>query len=142
MLYQLDKLTDWLWGLAVYPTVVDMETKLAVKPEQRFFGGTVCLQILYDIRVSSLGFPCHHCLRFVSWEESIWFTRYHKFEEQDPSSESQKNRRALYHPRDYFCFECGHRIVVKRRRRLEEVLFEEVRCDQVSKVYTYRSLRV
>lgn len=82
VLYQLDELTDWLWGLAVYPKVVDMETKLAVKPEQRFFGGTVCLQILYDIRVSSLGFPCYHCFRFVSWEEFIWFTRYHKFEEQ------------------------------------------------------------
>ena len=134
MLYRVDELTDWMWGVGEAYQIVDMDTGVKVRRNARLRGAKHRFQILYETRVSSLGFPCYHCWRFVSWEESTWFTRYHTFQWEEPGADT-KNRRALYSPRDYFCFECGELLHGRQLRHLEEV-----RYDQESQLYHYTSL--
>jgi hypothetical protein len=129
MLSQLREETDWLWGVGFSYSVVDMLSNEPVPANSAspIRGGKRCFQIVYALRISSSGFPCFQCRSFVPWE-GHWFTRYHRFELKEPGTNTRRNRRALYAPRDYFCAGCGSLLEGGRQRRhLEEVKFHEGR---------------
>ena len=129
MLIQLREQTDWLWGVGFSYSVVDMHSNEPVPASSASLirGGKRCFQIVYALRISSLGFPCFQCCSFVPWE-GHWFTRYHRFDIKEPGTNTRRNRRALYAPRDYFCADCGSLLEGGRQRRhLEEVMFHEGR---------------
>ena len=135
MLRRVDELTDWMWGVGEAYQIVDMDTGAKVRRNARLYGAKHRFQILYETRVSSVGFPCYYCWRFVSWQESKWFTRFNPFQWEEPGADTKKNRRALYSPRDYLCCDCGDFLEGRQLRYVEEV-----RYDQESRLYHYTSL--
>ncbi len=125
MLKQVQKHTDWLWGVGKSFHVVDMQSNKEVSPHCQVSSGPSRYQIIYGLRISASGFPCFECKTFVPWE-GWWFTRYHSFCRLHPSTNTKRNRRALYAPRDYFCPRCAA-IIHDRRQgdQLETVFFRD-----------------
>ena len=131
----VDERTDWFWGVGDAYQIVDMDTGGTVERNARLYSAKRRFQILYETRVSAVGFPCRRCWRFVSWQDSKWFTRFNPFNQRDPRADDRKNDKAMYSPRDYFCCECGELLEGRKLRYVEEV-----RYDQETQLYHYTSL--
>jgi hypothetical protein len=99
----LEEHTDWLWGIGNAFEFVDMAS-LAVIELDHIFGSEEPTEVLLHYlpyRITSMGFPCSQCWKWVSWDDPIWYTRYNH------ASVDPLNYPFLYRPRVYFCSVCG-----------------------------------
>ena len=133
MVEQLDELTHWMWGIGGQFKLDLLDYVVVPCDISGLSAITLHIQFVYEsFRSTSMGFACQYCGRFVSWQDSKWFTRYNGFNWNDPNKVCKKNRVALYRSREYFCAECGAQISGRAILSLEEVTF-----DQESGLYQY-----
>ena len=136
MVEQLDELTHWMWGIGYEYEVVLLDSVVVPSDAGGLSAITLHYQLVYTgFRITSMGFACGFCSRFVSWQDAIWFTRYNGFIWHDPNADCKKNRAALYRSREYYCSECGATISGRTILSLEEVI-----CDQESGLYQYKAV--
>ena len=139
LVHHLEHFSDWLWGVGDSYKLVEVDSPEwhigwnHVFPVDR----SVELRLIYiPNRITSEGFPCHLCLKFVSWGNTLWHTVYNKEWLPLPHSEQERFCKFLYQPRYFFCSECGplsHRLFFG---------VDDVYTDPITSVKVYTSWRI
>ena len=135
---QLDAHTDWLWGIGDSYDLVRAGSLVGIDWDHWFLEESSCeLRLIYlPYRVTSEGFPCCLCWNFVSWGNTLWYTRYNKvppflMRNAFFNTWDWKCRNYLYQPRQFFCSDCGP----EANRLYKHV--EEVHTDPVTLLKFY-----
>jgi hypothetical protein len=139
LVHHLEHFSDWLWGVGDSYKLVEVDSPEwhigwnHVFPVDR----SVELRLIYiPNRITSEGFPCHLCSKFVSWGNTLWHTVYNKEWLPLPHSEQERFCKFLYQPRYFFCSECGplsHRLFFG---------VDDVYTDPITSVKVYTSWRI
>ena len=133
LVQHVEEHTDWLWGIGNAYELRDLLTFAVIRWDHIFSTDASTLVMLHYLpyRVTSSGFPCWQCYRFVSWSDPRWYTRYTDTTHlpiqtmmSDPSW-AECGRHFLYFPREYFCSECGP---------VKIYFFGRIECVQVDSI--------
>ena len=136
----LEHHSDWLWGVGNSFKLTCKDSGEAIGWNYSFPEDRSCeLRLIYlAYRVTTEGFPCWFCWKWVPWGRILWYTRYikvpqHMFQHGLFNCWDRHRWNYLYHPREFFCADCG-----PKANGLYN-LVEEVHTDPVTcrvKVYT------
>ena len=119
LVLHLEEHTDWLWGIGFAYEFLDMASSSVLSWDHifEFEESTEVLLHYLPYRITSQGFPCWRCWKFVCWDDLRWYTKYnysflrlniryfHSSSLEDLSS--RMNWLFLYQPREFFCTDCG-----------------------------------
>ncbi len=114
LVHYLEHHSDWLWGVGKSFKLICEQSGEDIGWNHSFSVDRSCELRLIHLahRVTSEGFPCWLCWKFVSWGKSPWYTRYimvPPFLLQNAyfNCWDRKYWNYLYQPREFFCSECG-----------------------------------
>ena len=141
LVHYLENFSDWLWGVGnSYKLVEDLSlTGSHIGFDHQFPVDRSCeLRLMYlETRVTSEGFPCDLCSKFVLWSNNLWYTLYKKHNprwqflyenNQHPGAWTKVDN--FTKPRQFFCSDCGDQA---------NFLFPDVECVSTHPITLSRS---